>query len=148
MKMQIRKGVFETNSSNTHNLTLFSDSDWKKYNNGELFRSSGCDNTLITRDEAVKKINNIIRETFEANDTVEIGGKLLSDAEKEYESLDKSDYNALISFVESFGRCTFGHIPLSKEDYIDNQDTLEYDCGEDNIDGTKVYWEAFHGRDG
>jgi len=36
MKRQIRRGVFETNSSSTHSLTIVSAEDYKKWENGEV----------------------------------------------------------------------------------------------------------------
>lgn len=43
MKRQIRKGVFETNSSSTHSLVMCLKSDFDRWNNGEvlLFTGSG-----------------------------------------------------------------------------------------------------------
>lgn len=35
MKKQIRRGVFETNSSATHSLTLYKKEEWEKIKNGE-----------------------------------------------------------------------------------------------------------------
>lgn len=35
MKIQIRKGVFETNSSSVHTLTMCMDDDYQKWKNGE-----------------------------------------------------------------------------------------------------------------
>lgn len=34
---KIRKGLFETNSSSTHSLTMCSEEDYDKWENGELF---------------------------------------------------------------------------------------------------------------
>lgn len=36
MKRQIRRGVFETNSSSTHSITICMKSDFDKWKNGEL----------------------------------------------------------------------------------------------------------------
>lgn len=36
MKIQIRRGLFETNSSSVHSLTMVSESDYDKWKNGEL----------------------------------------------------------------------------------------------------------------
>lgn len=36
MKKQIRRGVFETNSSSTHSITMCTSSDYNKWENGEL----------------------------------------------------------------------------------------------------------------
>ncbi len=43
MKRQIRKGVFETNSSSTHSLTICSKTDYDRWYEGEtyLFKGSG-----------------------------------------------------------------------------------------------------------
>ena len=43
MKRQIRRGVFETNSSSTHSLTMCLKSDYDRWNRGEvlLFTGSG-----------------------------------------------------------------------------------------------------------
>ena len=43
MKRQIRRGVFETNSSSTHSLTMCLSSDYDRWNEGEvlLFNGSG-----------------------------------------------------------------------------------------------------------
>ena len=37
MKMSIRKGVFETNSSSTHSITICTSEEYKKFLNGELY---------------------------------------------------------------------------------------------------------------
>ncbi|NSK40626.1 hypothetical protein G5A99_17800, partial [Blautia wexlerae] len=36
MKRQIRRGVFETNSSSVHSLTMCTQSDYDRWKNGEL----------------------------------------------------------------------------------------------------------------
>lgn len=36
MKRQIRRGVFETNSSSVHSITMCSDSEFDRWENGEL----------------------------------------------------------------------------------------------------------------
>ena len=36
MKRQIRRGVFETNSSSVHSLTMCSGEEYKKWENGEI----------------------------------------------------------------------------------------------------------------
>ena len=37
MKRQIRRGVFETNSSSTHSITMCMKSDYDRWSNGEGF---------------------------------------------------------------------------------------------------------------
>ena len=36
MKISIRRSVFETNSSSVHSLTMCMESEWNKFQNGEL----------------------------------------------------------------------------------------------------------------
>lgn len=36
MKIQVRQGVFETNSSSTHSLSVFKTSDWERFKKGEM----------------------------------------------------------------------------------------------------------------
>lgn len=68
MKKQIRRGVFETNSSSTHSLTMMMKSDYERWEkeNLYLFNGSGWSwdfnkpvaNNLYTRDEAVAFVKN------------------------------------------------------------------------------------------
>lgn len=37
MKRQVRREVFETNSSSTHSITMCMKSDYDRWNNGEIF---------------------------------------------------------------------------------------------------------------
>ena len=47
--IQVRTGVFETNSSSTHSLTICLLSDFKKWKNGEVLR--------VLTDDGYKFIN-------------------------------------------------------------------------------------------
>jgi hypothetical protein len=49
----IRRGVFETNSSSTHSLTLCSKEDYDKWSKGEMLCGDG---TLFTREEAINEL--------------------------------------------------------------------------------------------
>lgn len=58
MKMTVRQGVFETNSSSVHSLTMMMKDDYEKFENGELFYIiynlpyfKNVDTDLINRDE-------------------------------------------------------------------------------------------------
>lgn len=37
MKLQIRRGTFETNSSATHSLSIYNTDRWNQFKNGELY---------------------------------------------------------------------------------------------------------------
>ena len=68
MKKQIRRGVFETNSSSTHSLTMMMKSDYERWEKEGLYLfdgyTSGWDfnkpvrDALYTREEAVKFVKN------------------------------------------------------------------------------------------
>lgn len=50
MKRQIRRGVFETNSSSCHSITMCTQSDYDRWKNGELIYDYWC-GKLIPIDE-------------------------------------------------------------------------------------------------
>ena len=53
MKIQVREGVFETNSSSTHAISICLKEDWERFRKGELWM---CPDTLnfLPKDEAIK----------------------------------------------------------------------------------------------
>lgn len=60
--IQIRQGVFETNSSSTHSITIAPESDFNKWKNGDVYLNDGWwsssndpnkDKTFLTKDEAI-----------------------------------------------------------------------------------------------
>lgn len=54
----IRNGVFETNSSSTHSITMCMKSDYEKWKNGELYYFEGSKTGFVTgeeRDEIIRK---------------------------------------------------------------------------------------------
>lgn len=50
MKRQIRFGVFETNSSSVHSLTIVSKEDYEKWRNGELIYDRDNDKLIPSQD--------------------------------------------------------------------------------------------------
>lgn len=84
MKRQIRFGVYETNSSSTHSLTMCSEEEFKQWKNGELlFNEYGIQtfvkpNKLSENDKNMQhKIMKIIRMNF-----LKIGRNYLSRQKK------------------------------------------------------------------
>lgn len=57
MKRQIRYGVFETNSSSVHSLTLCSSEDYEKWKNGEVLFCKDNDE-FGTREEFIEELKN------------------------------------------------------------------------------------------
>ena len=50
MKRQIRVGVFETNSSSTHSLTMCSEEEFEKWVAGEIFFDKYADKFVESKD--------------------------------------------------------------------------------------------------
>ena len=71
MKMQIRRGVFETNSSSVHSLTICDADTFKKWENGELLYDTW-------RDEFIKPIPEL------SNDQKEDAKKSYTQVMEEY----------------------------------------------------------------
>ena len=56
MKMTIRNGIFETNSSMTHSLIICTKEEMEEWRNGELFRRRWGEDRLVTKEEMEKII--------------------------------------------------------------------------------------------
>jgi len=63
--LQVRHGVFETNSSSTHSITLCKKSEYDAWRNGEIYLNDGWwskelenkDKKFLTKEEAIKLIS-------------------------------------------------------------------------------------------
>lgn len=53
MKRVIRRGVFETNSSSTHSITITQKEEYEKWEQGKLLLADG---NFITKEEAIKEL--------------------------------------------------------------------------------------------
>ena len=56
MKIQIRRSLFETNSSSIHSLTMCSDSDYEKWKSGEYVFDYYNDKLIPLTDEIKKEV--------------------------------------------------------------------------------------------
>ena len=67
MKRQIRRGVFETNSSSTHSLTMCSEEEFEAWKRGEvLFQEYGEEN-FISATKLSKHDKKMAQEDYEEN---------------------------------------------------------------------------------
>ena len=106
MKKQIRCGVFETNSSSTHSLTMMMKSDYKRWENEKLYLFNGytyswefnkpIKHALYTKEEAVQFVKN----SRDYNDADEIDDEYLN--EMDFISFYDRDSGYLESFYEEF----------------------------------------------
>lgn len=70
MKRQIRLGVFETNSSSTHTLTICSKSDFEKWKRGELLLDEWSDKFIDVKEVSEKDLEsyyNSIKKPYYKN---------------------------------------------------------------------------------
>lgn len=56
MKVQIRQGVFETNSSSTHSISICSKAEWDAFEHGKLYYNMEEDKFLPVDEAAQKNI--------------------------------------------------------------------------------------------
>ena len=65
MKRQIRQGVFETNSSSTHSITMCTKNEFDNWRNGKVYRNDGWwsgttsnlkNKAFLTYDEAIELV--------------------------------------------------------------------------------------------
>lgn len=91
MKRKIRYGVFETNSSSSHSLTMCSAEEFKKWQNGEMLFDEWNENfvpAIPLSDDEKRDVENAYE-----------GGKpwhALSDEEKNAEYIDYARANGLV----------------------------------------------------
>lgn len=64
MKVQVRQGVFETNSSSTHSVSVCLATDWDAFNRGDLWMRP-CDGKMLPADEAEKFNEELINSIVE-----------------------------------------------------------------------------------
>ena len=66
MKRQIRRGVFETNSSSTHSLTMCSEEEFEQWKKGEVLFDEG-DETFVKANDLSNKDKEYAAQDYEDN---------------------------------------------------------------------------------
>ena len=108
----IRNNVFETNSSSTHNVSVFYAEDYEKFRNGKLLYNPESDE-LITLEEGVEILLNdlseeskikILNDKLTYSEIVDLYMDELEDIEvpKFYKELIDSYYNDLETDITKF----------------------------------------------
>ena len=108
----IRNNVFETNSSSTHNVSVFYAEDYEKFRNGELLYNPESDE-LITLEEGIEILLNnlseeskikILNDKLTYSEIVDLYIDELEDIEvpKFYKELIDSYYNDLETDITEF----------------------------------------------
>lgn len=123
MKKQIRRGVFETNSSSVHSITMCSQDEYSKWESGELLfnRDSEC---FVKREEAIDNVKTLthwntgklLYEDFDWNDTYEVNRILRKNSyytsdeywdNMDYETFDDTYTTKSGEVIHAFGY--YGH---------------------------------------
>lgn len=132
-KIQIRTGVFETNSSSVHSITMCSKDTYNKWGDGEVFY---CDDTgrFITKEELPEKIKEWEKEhpgiKYPEPGTPE---------RQEYLDDYYSDYDLFYTQDEWFDYCT-----RDLETYVTSQLIEDPETGKE----VEVIAFGYHGRNG
>lgn len=83
---QIRRNVFETNSSSTHSIAFATKSEFEKWRSGELFYNDGWSDKsqFMTEDEAIASVRSSKYYNGELDDISTISKEELYDIFREY----------------------------------------------------------------
>lgn len=121
--IKMRKGVFETNSSSTHSITMCDESDYEKWVNGELYlaRWGYKDKNFITKKEYEFELQEFINEYSD-----------------KYDTQDKEDLEN--EFISDYGFLSF-------EDWCDNFDYETEKTEFTTPSGDKVIALCYYGND-
>lgn len=70
MKRQIRRGVFETNSSSTHSLTMCMKSEFDQWKNGEVYLNerTGLHPKFVPKEEVIDILKDKIKDLLSLSD--------------------------------------------------------------------------------
>ena len=60
LKRQVRHGVFETNSSSVHSITMCSETEYNEFENGNIYIEKWGSDLLYTKEELIKKFKQAI----------------------------------------------------------------------------------------
>lgn len=101
MKIQIRRGVFETNSSSTHSITICTQDEYNKWIKGEVYLTSSGE--FVSKEEVFKYVQKNEDELFEA-------GKI----DIKFETLSEEDKNTIIYEYNYYTPETF------ESEYLEN----------------------------
>lgn len=91
---QVRREVFETNSSSTHSITLCMESDYDQWRKGEVLKS---EDSFITREEAIEELKkdkyfNKYNPDFDFTNTGKINEALKENGYYTYEQYWEDEY--------------------------------------------------------
>lgn len=109
--IQVRQGVFETNSSSTHSITMCMKSDYDAWVNGEVYLNEGWCRSInpnnnkkfLTKNEVVEFIKEFIKESkyYRGEDVGSISDEELADKWGIYTLDTWREYNEYLEWYVS-----------------------------------------------
>lgn len=123
MKKQIRRGVFETNSSSVHSITMCSDDEYKRWESGEAYVSDGGD--FFTRDEIIQELKE--KKSWRTEDL-------------RYPNVNWDDEYEVNELIEDNDYKTYSQ-------YWDDMDYETFDDSYTTKSGEKIHAFGYYGQD-
>lgn len=138
--LQIRYGLFETNSSSTHSLIIANDEEYKKLTNGELFIDY---NDFVSREEVIQSILNAAEEY--SNGMKELLKEEFDIEVKEItkEFLEQLTIDAMDALAREFLDGVRSYYGYFETEYLDS-----YEETYESKHGDKIHIFGLYGRDG
>ena len=105
MKVTVRQGTFETNSSSTHTLSIYNTERWNAFKNGELYIDY-YNNAFVSEDELQERYNAAVtnKEDYPIEDWMLDEGIYIYDSYTDmYEVLTSEIEDAGVTAVSIYG---------------------------------------------
>ena len=87
----VRRGTFETNSSSTHSITMCMESDYEKWENGEMYWHRWNDE-LVSKEEVEKEMAKLREEFIADNPDFDENNEKWKEKLEQYINEDKTYY--------------------------------------------------------
>jgi len=157
MKVQVRQGVFETNSSSTHSMTVSKTSDYEAFKNGKMWAmltySSDDDIILLPEAEAIEYN---IKQLKDRNcdegfiNTYREKKNFWEAFSSKYSEDDETQYDDWESFKDEYELDSCSEYYMSWEDFWDGECMQTYEQFSRNIvseHGDKITVWGYYGND-
>lgn len=138
MKRQIRRGVFETNSSSTHSLTMCSEEEFEKWKNGELLFDRWGSENFVSPKGMTNSQKNDAKECYES---------IKDDFKKEWDDLcDAAKEAYYAKYAKENG--IIDEDSQTYEEYMRNNDLETFISRYTSKSGDKIVAFGEYGYDG
>lgn len=138
MKRQIRRGVFETNSSSVHSLTMCSSDEFDKWVRGEVMFDTYSDKLVNVKPEITEQDKKSAEAYYEENK---------KHYWKEWNQLSEEEtYEWYMKYMNDYGRFDSDRYN-TYEEFFDNEYYETYHQSYTTPNGEKVVAFGYYGHD-